>query len=155
MAPCTHPGMKRLFCQKAKNGLGRFAPSALPHYEEFFLPYMLWYGLGPPSHLTYSKKTASIKRPRSNDGQLTLHSKTTNELYSLFIPLYHRGCGCTIHTRVFTALGDSNRPFHQVTTLHREYKGASPRRSDAGLRLRVYPLWSRMYCSTSIGKSRP
>ena len=27
MAPCTHPGMKRLFSLKAKNGLGRFAPS--------------------------------------------------------------------------------------------------------------------------------
>ena len=38
MAPCTHPGMKRLFCLMAKNGLGRFAPSALPHYEEAFLP---------------------------------------------------------------------------------------------------------------------
>ena len=25
--------MKRLFCLKAKNGLGRFAPSALPHYK--------------------------------------------------------------------------------------------------------------------------
>ena len=24
--------MKRLFCLNAKNGLGRFAPSALPHY---------------------------------------------------------------------------------------------------------------------------
>ena len=30
--------MKRLFCLKAKNGPGRFAPSALPHYEEAFLP---------------------------------------------------------------------------------------------------------------------
>ena len=25
--------MKRLFCLKAKNGLGRFALSALPHYK--------------------------------------------------------------------------------------------------------------------------
>ena len=33
MAPCTHPGLKGLFCLKAKNGLGRFAPSALPHYN--------------------------------------------------------------------------------------------------------------------------
>ena len=33
MAPCTHPGMKRIFCLKAKNGLGRFAPSALPHFN--------------------------------------------------------------------------------------------------------------------------
>ena len=32
MSPCTHPGMKRLFCLKAKNGLGRFGPSPLPHY---------------------------------------------------------------------------------------------------------------------------
>ena len=32
MAPCTHPGMKRLFCLKAKNGLVRFAPSAWSHY---------------------------------------------------------------------------------------------------------------------------
>ena len=31
MAPCTHPGMKRLFCLYAKNALGRFALSALPH----------------------------------------------------------------------------------------------------------------------------
>ena len=31
--------MKRLVCLKAKNGLGRFAPSALPHYGEFFLPH--------------------------------------------------------------------------------------------------------------------
>ena len=33
MAPCTHPGMKRIFCLQAKNGVGRFAPSALPHYN--------------------------------------------------------------------------------------------------------------------------
>ena len=33
MAPCTHPGMKRLICLTAKNGLGRFALSALPHYN--------------------------------------------------------------------------------------------------------------------------
>ena len=30
--------MKRLFALKEKNGLGRFAPSALPHYEKAFLP---------------------------------------------------------------------------------------------------------------------
>ena len=30
----VRPAMKRLFCLKAKNGLGRFAPSALPHYNE-------------------------------------------------------------------------------------------------------------------------
>ena len=29
----VRPAMKRLFCLKAKNGLGRFAPSALPHYD--------------------------------------------------------------------------------------------------------------------------
>ena len=29
----VRPAMKRLFCLKAKNGLGRFAPSALPHYK--------------------------------------------------------------------------------------------------------------------------
>ena len=29
----VRPAMKRLFCLKAKNGLGRFAPSALPHYH--------------------------------------------------------------------------------------------------------------------------
>ena len=28
----VRPDMKRLFCLKAKNELGRFAPSALPHY---------------------------------------------------------------------------------------------------------------------------
>ena len=28
----VRPVMKRLYCLKAKNGLGRFAPSALPHY---------------------------------------------------------------------------------------------------------------------------
>ena len=39
MAPYAHPGMKRLFCLKVKNGLGRFSPSALRHYhyEEAFL----------------------------------------------------------------------------------------------------------------------
>ena len=30
----VRPAMKRLFFLKAKNGLGRFAPSALPHYNE-------------------------------------------------------------------------------------------------------------------------
>ena len=29
----VRPAMKRLFCLKAKKGLGRFAPSALPHYN--------------------------------------------------------------------------------------------------------------------------
>ena len=29
----VRPAMKRLFCLKAKNGLGRFAPSSLPHYN--------------------------------------------------------------------------------------------------------------------------
>ena len=38
MALCTHPGMKMLFCVNAKNGLGRFAPFVLRHYEEDFLP---------------------------------------------------------------------------------------------------------------------
>ena len=33
MEPCTHAGIKRLFCLKAKNALGRFAPSALSHYK--------------------------------------------------------------------------------------------------------------------------
>ena len=33
VASCTHPGMKRLFCLKAKNSLGRFALSVLPHYN--------------------------------------------------------------------------------------------------------------------------
>ena len=28
----VRPAMKRLFCLKAKKGIGRFAPSALPHY---------------------------------------------------------------------------------------------------------------------------
>ena len=28
----VRPAMKRLFCMKAKNGLGRFAPSVMPHY---------------------------------------------------------------------------------------------------------------------------
>ena len=31
----VRPAMKRLFCLKAKNGLGRFAPSALPHYYKW------------------------------------------------------------------------------------------------------------------------
>ena len=31
----VRPAMKRLFCPQAKNGLGRFAPSALPHYYHF------------------------------------------------------------------------------------------------------------------------
>ena len=29
----VRPARKRLFCLKAKNGLGRFAPSPLPHYN--------------------------------------------------------------------------------------------------------------------------
>ena len=29
----VRPAMKRLFCLKTKNGLGRFGPSALPHYK--------------------------------------------------------------------------------------------------------------------------
>ena len=29
----VRPVMKRLFCLKAKNGLGRFAPSVLTHYN--------------------------------------------------------------------------------------------------------------------------
>ena len=32
LATCTHPGMKKLFCVSAKNGLGRFSPSDLPPY---------------------------------------------------------------------------------------------------------------------------
>ena len=36
MAPCTQPGIKRPFRLKAKNGLGRFAPSVLPHYNDRF-----------------------------------------------------------------------------------------------------------------------
>ena len=35
--------MKRLFCLQAKNGLSRFAPSALPHYEQAFLPKAISY----------------------------------------------------------------------------------------------------------------
>ena len=31
----VRPAMKRLFCLKAKNGLGRFAPSALPQVSAF------------------------------------------------------------------------------------------------------------------------
>ena len=30
----VRPAMKRLFCLKAKNGLGRFVPSTLPHYYD-------------------------------------------------------------------------------------------------------------------------
>ena len=33
--------MKRLFCLKAKNGLGRFAPSALPHYNTMYTRFFL------------------------------------------------------------------------------------------------------------------
>ena len=33
----VRPAMKRLFCLKAKNGLGRFAPSALPHYQKMYV----------------------------------------------------------------------------------------------------------------------
>ena len=36
VASSTHPGMKRLFCLQAKNVLGRFAPSALPHLKSYF-----------------------------------------------------------------------------------------------------------------------
>ena len=34
MVPCTHPGMKKFFCLKAIDGLGPFAPSALPHCQK-------------------------------------------------------------------------------------------------------------------------
>ena len=30
----VRPALRRLFCLKAKNGLGRFAPSALLHYNK-------------------------------------------------------------------------------------------------------------------------
>ena len=49
----VRPARKWLFCRKAKNGLGRFAPSALPHYyltnylflwdnTPLFLFFVLW-----------------------------------------------------------------------------------------------------------------
>ena len=41
----VRPAMKRLFCLKAKNGLGRFAPSALPHYKKRYNIYRLFTGL--------------------------------------------------------------------------------------------------------------
>ena len=39
------PRYEEAFALKEKNGLGRFAPSALPHYEEAFLPYRQKNGL--------------------------------------------------------------------------------------------------------------
>ena len=33
----VRPAMKRLFCLKAKNGLGRFTPSALRFFPDFVL----------------------------------------------------------------------------------------------------------------------
>ena len=38
----VRPAMKGLFCLKAKNGLGRFALSALPHYK---MGYSLYFNL--------------------------------------------------------------------------------------------------------------
>ena len=40
----VRPDMKRLFCLKAKKGHGRFAPSALPHYNIFVVAFalLLW-----------------------------------------------------------------------------------------------------------------
>ena len=52
----VRPAMKRLFCLKAKNGLGRFAPSALTHYKS------------PPSSNVYSTMeglASSRRRDRS------------------------------------------------------------------------------------------
>ena len=43
MACSTHPGMKRLFDLKDKNGLGRFAPSALPYYNPINMVWITTY----------------------------------------------------------------------------------------------------------------
>ena len=37
----VRPAMKRLFCLKAKNGLGRVAPSALPNYYQVRSTYLV------------------------------------------------------------------------------------------------------------------
>ena len=56
----VRPAMKMLFCLKAKNGLGRFAPSALPHYNTKN-------GLGrfAPSALPHYKEVAFIFPPKN------------------------------------------------------------------------------------------
>ena len=33
MEACTRPGMQMIFCLSAENGLGRFVPWALPHFN--------------------------------------------------------------------------------------------------------------------------
>ena len=44
MAPCTHPGIKRLFCVQAKNGLVRIGVQS-------YIPcaYLIWYEQHPLS----------------------------------------------------------------------------------------------------------
>ena len=47
MAPCTHPGMKRRFCLKAKNGLGRFTLSGrvLTSFQAHWNGWNGWNGI--------------------------------------------------------------------------------------------------------------
>ena len=60
----VRPAMKRLFCLKAKNGLGRFAPSALPHYD-------LW----------------SVGRNRQEDLQYNIYSAGEKHICHILPPL--------------------------------------------------------------------
>ena len=71
MAPCTHPGMKRLFCLNAKSALGRFAPSSLPHYEQAFLHK----GKKHPLSLRLLGLASLYKLPLSQSGRVNSYPR--------------------------------------------------------------------------------
>ena len=50
--------MKRYFCLKAKNGLGRFAPSVLPHYND--IPALPTHPVTTAVYLVNNKKYCFI-----------------------------------------------------------------------------------------------
>ena len=108
MAPCTHPGMKRLFCLKAKNGLGRFAPSALPHYEEAFLPCTAAHNNKiPPKHLPTPHEAPNNAAPSP---------KTISQLLSLLnihnvLHSSKKDLSKTPKKNIFFSLQTSNYPY--------------------------------------------
>ena len=55
----VRPAMKRLFCLQAKNGHGRFALSALPHYYQMRGPTSAWLiRMCASSHVLYHAPTS-------------------------------------------------------------------------------------------------
>ena len=63
----VRPAMKRLFCLKAKNGLGRFAPSALPHYKHT-LPRLARSTLNELQQKQHEKASLECVRVQSPSG---------------------------------------------------------------------------------------